>query len=147
MDIKFLIPPYLEQWTMMSLTLFFKVMGMIRSLLRGDQIHEKLFAAMNLSYSRIKHIQELARSSKPLSKPKWPVILMRTLKGWTTIKELDGVKIEGNCKSHQVPIKDVKENPEHLKLLENWLLSYKPSTLFTPEGKPKPEIFKALPKS
>lgn len=115
-------------------------------IVEGSDIHEKMYAAMNISYKKIKEIQDKARSNKPISKPKWPVILMRTLKGWTCVKELDGIKIEGNCKSHQVPIKDVKENPEHLKILEGWLRSYKVASLFDSRGSPTSEILKLCPK-
>lgn len=114
-------------------------------LVSGDEIHEKMFLATNLAYERILEIQKAAREGKKNQKPKWPMILMKTLKGWTGIKELDGVKIEGTCKSHQVPIKDAKTNPKHLKLLESWMKSYHPDSLFDKNGSPRDELLTLCP--
>jgi xylulose-5-phosphate/fructose-6-phosphate phosphoketolase len=115
-------------------------------IIEGENIHAKFFTTLNMVYANIQKIQESARKSNPLSKPKWPVILLRTLKGWTGIKEADGVKIEGNCKSHQVPVIDVKTNPSHLKLVENWLHSYNLEDLFDKQGSPLKELLELCPK-
>jgi xylulose-5-phosphate/fructose-6-phosphate phosphoketolase len=81
----------------------------------------------------IRAIQKKARSaangSKP-ERPRWPMIILRTPKGWTCPKEIDGHKLEGSWRAHQVPILDPKTNPAHLKLLEKWMRSYKPEELF-----------------
>ncbi len=129
-----------------ELTDLFKGYGYEPFIVEGEDIHLKMFATLNLAYANILEIQSKARSGSPISKPKWPVILMKTLKGWTGIKEVDGVKVEGTCKAHQVPAKDVKENPEHLKLVEEWFKSYHPEKLFDKKGSPKKDLLELCPK-
>lgn len=92
--------------------------------------HRKMAAAIEWSMRRIKSIQRAARSGRPKQRPRWPVIILRTPKGWTGIKELDGHKIEDSFRSHQVPAKDCKTHRESLKAVEKWLRSYKPQQLF-----------------
>lgn len=124
----------------------FRGYGYLPILVEKEDLHEKLFLALNLALTRIQEIQQKARSGSKVERPLWPVILLRTLKGWTGIKEVDGVKIEGNCKAHQVPAKDVKKNPAHLKLVEEWLLSYQPEHLFDSNGTPQKELLDLCPK-
>lgn len=95
--------------------------------------HEEMINAMNNSYKKIKAIQHSAREGKDVKKPRWPMIILQTRKGWTGVKELNGEVIEGNYLSHQVPIKDVKENRKSLIALEKWLRSYNVNKLF-PDG-------------
>lgn len=109
-------------------------------------IDASLLRAMEMAYRDIKNIQESARSGKKIAKPQWPVILLRSLKGWTGIKTLDGVPIEGTYRAHQVPAKDCKTNPAHLKVVEEWLRSYKPQELFDDHGAPRPELLRLVPK-
>lgn len=92
--------------------------------------HDRMASAMTWAHGRIKAIQHAARSGRPQARPRWPVIILRTPKGWTGIKRLDGHRIEGSYRSHQVPAKDAKANPESLKALEGWLRSYDPAGLF-----------------
>jgi xylulose-5-phosphate/fructose-6-phosphate phosphoketolase len=94
---------------------------------------------------RIRGIQADARSNGFRRRPRWPMLVMRTPKGWTGPKEVDGVPTEGNWRSHQVPLSQLAEKPEHLKLLETWLRSYKPDELFTAQGQLKPELRKLAP--
>jgi len=95
-----------------------------------EDIYEEAMRVFDYAYADIKRIQEDAREFGRFEKPQWPVILMKTPKGWTGIKEFDGEKIEGNCLSHQVVLKEAKENSEQLRMLENWLRSYRFKDLF-----------------
>src|SRR5207248_1772196 len=74
------------------------------------------------------------------TRPRWPMIVLRSPKGWTGPKEVDGVPAEGSFRSHQVPLAHVRANPEHLAQLERWLRSYGPRDLFTPQGAPRDEL-------
>ncbi len=104
-------------------------------------IHQTLAAALELSLSQIRAIQNNARTASapastahPASRPRWPMIVMRTPKGWTGPKFVDGKPVEGTWRAHQVPIADFK-NPEHLGQLESWMRSYRPQELFDECGK------------
>jgi xylulose-5-phosphate/fructose-6-phosphate phosphoketolase len=112
----------------------------------GDDLDAALYGAMDWAYQEIRRIQQAARSGYPIAQPRWPVILLRSLKGWTGVKEMDGEPIEGSYRSHQIPIPDPKTNPEHLRLLEDWLRSYHVEELFDEQGRPKPEILEQCPK-
>jgi len=112
----------------------------------GDDLDASLYGAMDWAYHEIRRIQQAARSGQPIEKPRWPVILMRSPKGMSGVKEMDGEPIEGSYRSHQVPIPDPKTNPEHLRLLEGWLRSYHIEELFDEQGRPKPEILDQCPK-
>jgi xylulose-5-phosphate/fructose-6-phosphate phosphoketolase len=92
----------------------------------------------------IQAIQQHAREQGDATRPRWPMIVLRTPKGWTGPKTVDGVQVEGTWRAHQVPIAEVRTNPEHLRLLEEWMRSYRPGELFGPDGAPIPELA-ALP--
>lgn len=114
----------------------------------GDEhtdLNAQLYGALEWAYQEIRRIQQVARSGHAIERPQWPVILLRTPKGMTGIKELDGEPIEGSYRSHQVPVTDVKTNPAHLQVLEQWLRSYHIEELLTAEGSPKPEILSQCP--
>lgn len=111
----------------------------------GTDLNASLFAAMDWAYHQIRSIQESARDGTPQVKPRWPVILLRSPKGMGGIKEIDGLRIEGSYRSHQVPAKDAKENPKTLKLLEDWLRSYHPEELFDPDGHPIERVLDMCP--
>ncbi|MHB8595886.1 MAG: phosphoketolase family protein [Ktedonobacteraceae bacterium] len=111
----------------------------------GDDLDASIYGAMDWAYHEIRRIQQAARSGNPISKPRWPVLLMRSLKGWTGIKEMDGEPIEGSYRSHQVPVTDVKTNPAHLQLVEQWLRSYHVEELFDQDWRPAPEILEQCP--
>ncbi len=98
-------------------------------------MHQKMAATLDHCLAEIRAIQVQARSSGVASRPRWPMIILRTPKGWTAPKELDGHRIEGFWRAHQIPIADVATNPDHLKILEDWMRSYRPQELFDGNGK------------
>jgi xylulose-5-phosphate/fructose-6-phosphate phosphoketolase len=98
-------------------------------------VHQLLAAVLDDCYAEILGIQDEARRSGFQKQPVWPMIVLRTPKGWTGPKEVDGIPIEGTFRSHQVPLATIRENPEHLKILEAWMRSYKPEELFDERGK------------
>ncbi len=104
------------------------------------QMHQKMASTLDEVISEIKTIQYRARRTEEVERPRWPMIVLRTPKGWTGPKEVDGLKTEGFWRSHQVPLGDVATKPEHLKLLDQWMRSYKPDELFELSGALKPEL-------
>lgn len=111
----------------------------------GQQLDAALATAMDWAYQEIRHIQQAARSGQRLPEPLWPVVILRSPKGWTGIKEWRGEPIEGSFRSHQVLVPDAQTNPASLRLLEAWLRSYHPEELFDAEGRPVPAILKQCP--
>ena len=109
-------------------------------------MHQTMAATLEACVAVIKSIQETARASGKPTRPRWPMIVLRSPKGWTGPKEVDGHKVEGFWRAHQVPLGKVKENPEHLKQLEAWLRSYKPEELFSENGQLRPELKALAPK-
>jgi xylulose-5-phosphate/fructose-6-phosphate phosphoketolase len=108
-----------------------------------DSMHQAFAATLDRCISDIKAIQWEARSTGNVTRPRWPMIVLRSPKGWTGLKEVDGHKIEGFWRAHQVPIAQIQSNEEHFRLLEAWMRSYKPEELFDESGKLIPEL-KAL---
>ncbi len=108
-----------------------------------ETMHQAMAAALEHCVLEIGRIRKEAREGGSLTRPRWPMIVLRSPKGWTGPKEVDGHKIEGFWRSHQVPLAGVGQNPEHLKLLEDWLRSYEPDKLFDANGRLIPEL-KAL---
>ncbi len=118
-------------------------------LIEGDDpmvMHQKMAQLLDEVYAEIKEIKDNAAKNKDLSRPCWPMIILKTPKGWTGPKFVNGLAVEGTFRAHQVPITDPKENPEHLKQLESWLKSYKPEELFDKKGKLLPELAELAPK-
>jgi xylulose-5-phosphate/fructose-6-phosphate phosphoketolase len=111
-----------------------------------EAMHQLMAATLEDCVLSIRSIQQEARNSQVPTRPRWPMIILRSPKGWTCPKEIDQHKIEGFWRSHQVPLTKVKENPAHLKLLEDWLHSYKPNELFDDTGKLIPELKALAPK-
>lgn len=111
-----------------------------------EAMHQKMAATMEECISQIRAIQAEARSTKVAKRPLWPMIILRTPKGWTGPKEVDGHKTEGFWRSHQVPMGGMHDNPDHLKMLEAWLKSYKPEELFDENGTLIPELKAIAPK-
>jgi len=109
-------------------------------------MHQQMAALLDKVYAEIRAIQKKARDTNDPTRPAWPMIVMRTLKGWTGPKEVDGKPVEGTWRAHQVPFATVHGNPEHLKLLEDWLASYKPKELFDEEGRFRDEFAEIAPK-
>jgi xylulose-5-phosphate/fructose-6-phosphate phosphoketolase len=106
-------------------------------------MHQQMAATLEHCVLEIRRIQSEARASGKAERPRWPMIILRSPKGWTGPKELDGHQVEGSWRAHQVPVLDVIANPAHLKLVETWLRSYKPEELFDETGALVPKL-KAL---
>ena len=111
-----------------------------------DTVHETLGAALDAMYERIRTIQADARAHGVHSRPRWPALVLRTPKGWTGPAVVDGQQVEGTFRAHQVPLAHVRENAEHLALLEQWMLSYRPQELFDASGKLVPELAAVAPR-
>lgn len=111
-----------------------------------EAMHQRMAAVMEECILEIRNIQSSARAGGTLARPRWPMIVLRSPKGWTGPKEVDGHKVEGYWRAHQVPLSGVKDNPAHLKQLENWLRSYKPEELFDADGRLIAELRELAPK-
>jgi len=104
-------------------------------------MHQQMAATFDRVFDRIREIQEEARNGKaPDICPRWPMIVLRSPKGWTGPKEVDGKKVEGFWRSHQVPVSNCRENDGHRKILEDWMRGYDPEDLFGADGRLKPEL-------
>jgi xylulose-5-phosphate/fructose-6-phosphate phosphoketolase len=115
----------------------------------GDEpktVHQALAGALNEALDRIAEIQQAAREGGDDSRPQWPMIVLRTPKGWTGPKEVDGLPVEGTWRSHQVPVTDVRDNPDHLRVLEDWLRSYHAEELFDDDGRLRAELAELPPR-
>ncbi len=114
-----------------------------------ERVHQQLAATLDQVLGEIRAIQHRVRQS-PQSRehapPRWPMIVLRTPKGWTGPKEVDGLPVEGTWRAHQVPLAEVRERPEHLAQLDAWMRSYRPEELFDDRGRPRAEIVDWLPK-
>ena len=102
-------------------------------------MHQLMAATLDMVLTEIASIQRAARDGDAVTCPRWPMIILRSPKGWTGPKYVDGLKIEGTWRSHQVPFGDM-DNPAHVELLEEWMRSYRPQELFDGEGKLRPEV-------
>jgi xylulose-5-phosphate/fructose-6-phosphate phosphoketolase len=100
-----------------------------------EVVHQLLAQTLDDCYAKVRSIQKEARGTGFKKQPIWPMIILRTPKGWTCPKEVDGIPIEGTFRAHQVPLASVRDNPEHLKILEAWMRRYKPEELFDKNGK------------
>jgi xylulose-5-phosphate/fructose-6-phosphate phosphoketolase len=110
------------------------------------EMHQKMAATLEQCVLDIRSIQGDARASGKAERARWPMIVLRSPKGWTGPKEVDGHHVEGFWRAHQVPLAGVRENPAHLKMLEDWLRSYKPEELFDESGRLIPELRELAPK-
>lgn len=122
---------------------YFKGHGYEAHFVSGDdpmRVHRELAATLDRVYQRIRDIQQAARSGAVKERPRWPMIVLRTPKGWTGPKEVDGLRTEGSFRSHQVPLSGMRENPAHLQMLEAWMRSYRPEELFDSSGRLRPEL-------
>jgi len=111
-----------------------------------DVMHQKMAATLDAIVEEIRAIQKKARGEKAPERPMWPMVVMRTPKGWTGPKEVDGKQIEGTWRAHQVPVADFAAHPKHLKILEDWMKSYRPEELFDANGKFAAELAELAPK-
>ena len=111
-----------------------------------QDVHQQMAQTMERSVTLIRNIQAQARKSGDPRRAKWPMIILRTPKGWTGPKQVDGHQVENTWRAHQVPLASVKENPEHLAQLQTWLDSYHPQQLFDEQGTLMPELKALAPK-
>ena len=111
-----------------------------------EDIDADMCRSMEWALDEIHRIQKAARSGKPIMKPRWPVLIMRTPKGWGGPKKVHGEIVEGSFRAHQVPLMAAKSDPTELKQLQEWLGSYKPHELFTKDGGVVKEILDIIPK-
>ncbi|MGJ7419463.1 phosphoketolase [Streptomyces cinereoruber] len=109
------------------------------------RVHRAMAAAMDTALDRIRDVQREARDGGSSERPRWPVIVLRTPKGWTGPAEVDGLPVEGTWRSHQVPLPGVRENAEHRAQLEAWLRSYRPEELFGDDGAPSARVLACVP--
>ncbi|MBQ6842532.1 MAG: phosphoketolase family protein [Firmicutes bacterium] len=131
-----------------ELTYFFLGCGWEPIFVEGDDpmpMHQKMAAALDEAIGKIQQYQHHARTTGDDSRPRWPMIVLNTPKGWTGPKEVEGSTIEGTFRAHQVPIAISVDKAENLKLLEDWLKSYKPEELFDVTGRLMPEIEELAP--
>ena len=117
--------------------------------LEGDDpavMHQKAAAVFDTIFDRIAAIQKAARVDGASERPRWPMLIMRTPKGWTGPKFVDGKPVENTWRAHQVPFSELREKPDHLRLLEDWMHSYKPEELFDKHGALREELADLAPK-
>ena len=110
-----------------------------------DHVHQKMAATLDEIFSKIKHIQDDVRRNGFKVRPNWPMIILRTPKGWTGPEIVDGKQIEGTFRAHQVPMGDM-DKPAHIKILEHWMKGYKPQELFDKTGRLRPDLAELAPK-
>ncbi len=130
-------PTLLARITPQDLEDLFKGYGWSPVVVEGDDpevMHQQMAATVENCVQRIRAIQQEARRTGKPERARWPMIILRTPKGWTGPKQVDGHRVEGFWRAHQVPVLDVKTNPEHLRIVEQWMRSYRPEELFDPQG-------------
>src|SRR5690349_21219693 len=141
-------PTVLARISKEELTSLFIGYGYKPYFVEGDEpetMHQLMAETLDSILDEIETIQASARQSGVTERPQWPMIVLRTPKGWTGPKFVDGKPVEGTWRSHQVPLSQLADNPEHLRLLEQWLRSYKPEELFDEKGKLRDELAELAP--
>jgi xylulose-5-phosphate/fructose-6-phosphate phosphoketolase len=142
-------PTVLARITHDELEEFLRGCGWAPAFVEGDQpeeMHQLMAAALDAAVEEIRQIQNHARSANDPARPRWPMIVLRSPKGWTGPKMIDGLPVEGTFRAHQVPLSDPAVHPEHLKQLEEWMKSYHPEELFDAQGRLVPELAELPPK-
>jgi xylulose-5-phosphate/fructose-6-phosphate phosphoketolase len=142
-------PTLLSRISHEELENLFKGYGWTPHFVEGDDVelmHQKMAATLEECVLEIRRIQKEARAGGEAARQRWPMIVLRSPKGWTGPKEVDGHKVEGFWRAHQVPLSGMHNNPAHLKQLEDWLRSYKPEELFDESGRLIPELKALAPK-
>ncbi|MFG2647861.1 phosphoketolase [Streptomyces sp. NPDC048436] len=122
--------------------------GHVPLFVEGDdpaQVHQDLARALDEALDLVIDHQRAARTGEAATPVRWPMIVLRTPKGWTGPDEVDGLPVENTWRAHQVPLPEVRENPEHLAQLERWLRSYRPDELFDGEGRPSEQVLACVP--
>ena len=128
---------------------FFRGCGWTPYFVEGDEpekMHELMAATLDKAIEEIRQIQKNARDNKDTTRPRWPMIVLKSPKGWTGPKTVDGLQIEGTFRAHQVPLLVDSEHPQHVKQLESWMKSYKAEELFDENGRLIPELAEFAPK-
>ncbi|MBO0689155.1 MAG: phosphoketolase family protein, partial [Candidatus Dormibacteraeota bacterium] len=128
---------------------FLRGLGHEPVFVEGDEpeaVHQRLAAALDRIVDEIGRIQRDARNGGSQGRPRWPALVLRTPKGWTGPDRVDGVQVEGTFRAHQVPLAQLAQNPEHLRMLERWMRSYHPEELFDAEGRPRPDLLEQAPR-
>jgi xylulose-5-phosphate/fructose-6-phosphate phosphoketolase len=110
------------------------------------KMHQLMAAALDQAVDQIQRFRTRARVNGSVERPRWPMIILRSPKGWTCPKEIDGKRAEDSWRSHQVPMGEMHEKPEHIQILEEWMKSYQPEELFEPDGRFKQELAEIAPK-
>jgi len=128
-----------------ELTKLFEGYGWHPMIVQGDDLDAELAKALDTAYGEIRELQESSRAGKRSERPRWPMLVVKSPKGWTGPKIVDGIQVEGTSKAHQVPAMQAKSNDEHLKILEEWLRSYGPADLFDENGGPVEALVAACP--
>ena len=142
-------PTVLARMTDEELTQFFTGHGWRPYFVEGHEpeaMHQRMAATLDAIVVEIRSIQDKARRDGDESMPAWPMIVLRSPKGWTGPKFVDGKQIEGTWRAHQVPVADLASKPEHIKILEDWMRSYRPEELFDKGGKLISELAELAPK-
>lgn len=136
-------PALLARITPQELEDLFKGYGWTPHVVEGDEpdaMHQEMASTVEACVLQIRAIQEQARKANKPDRPRWPMIILRSPKGWTGPKEVDGHQVENFWRAHQVPVTEVKSNPEHLRIVEQWMRSYRPQELFDEHGALMPEL-------
>ena len=110
-----------------------------------EAMHRLMASTLDTVVAEIRRIQSDARTKGVTDRPRWPMIVLNSPKGWTGPKEVDGLPVEGTYRAHQVPLSEPSSRPDHLKLLESWLRSYKPAELFDQDGRFRPDLAELAP--
>ena len=141
-------PTVLARLPQEELVNLFKGYGHKAYFVEGDdpeEMHQLMADTMDKVYSEVRKIQKRIRENGFKERPVWPMIILLTPKGWTGPKTVDGKQIEGSFRAHQVPLAELADKPEHLKILEKWMKSYKPEELFDKNGKFRKELADLAP--
>ena len=141
-------PTVLARISREELEQLFRGYGYTPYFVEGDEpeaMHQSMAATLDLAVADIARIQRKARAEGFAERPRWPMIVLRSPKGWTGPKAVDGKLIEGTFRAHQVPVAELDAKPEHLQILEHWMRSYRPEELFDEHGRLKPELAELAP--
>ncbi len=141
-------PTVLGRMTDEELTSLFTGYGWKPYFIEGhepEQMHQLMAGALDHIVGEIRSVQDDFRRDNNAARPEWPMIVLRSPKGWTGPKTVDGKPVEGTWRAHQVPVADLQQNPEHVKILEDWMRSYRPEELFDKDGKLVSEVAELAP--
>jgi xylulose-5-phosphate/fructose-6-phosphate phosphoketolase len=141
-------PTVLDRIPDAELVKLFEGYGHTVYIVEGDdpaQVHQDMAATLDACCDEIAIAQRAWREDGSTERPRWPMIVLRTPKGWTGPRDVDGVRVEGTFRAHQVPLAGLADNPDHLRLLEGWLAGYRPGELFDGQGRLRPEVAALAP--